>query len=282
MAARKSGGEQFLDELFDLLRNARWWVGPIIIGIAYTLLAWMGPFFLTNVVDRVSGGQVPIGSTLATVMRTLAPWGAFLVTLMWLAALVAKAVDARRLDIQESIETIRDLSWREFEQLLAESFRRQGYKVVETGPGADGGVDLVLTRDGDTSLVQCKQWKQRKVGVKPVRELYGVVASRSVSGGVFVTSGDYTAEARRFAETVPLDLIAGPELETMVRSVQHGATDAATPRPAPVAAQPSAPDCPQCGNDMVRRVARRGAHTGKAFWGCSNFPGCRGTRPLEG
>jgi DNA-binding helix-hairpin-helix protein with protein kinase domain len=36
--------------------------------------------------------------------------------------------------------------------------------------------------------------------------------------------------------------------------------------------------CPQCGSPMVSRVARRGNHPGKHFWGCSRYPRCRGTR----
>jgi len=39
-----------------------------------------------------------------------------------------------------------------------------------------------------------------------------------------------------------------------------------------------APACPQCGSKMVLREARRGARAGQAFWGCSQYPGCRGTR----
>ena len=36
------------------------------------------------------------------------------------------------------------------------------------------------------------------------------------------------------------------------------------------------PDCPKCDRPMVRRTARRGANAGSEFWGCSEFPRCRG------
>jgi restriction system protein len=32
---------------------------------------------------------------------------------------------------------------------------------------------------------------------------------------------------------------------------------------------------------MVRRLAKRGANAGQAFWGCTGYPGCRGTLPLR-
>ena len=43
-----------------------------------------------------------------------------------------------------------------------------------------------------------------------------------------------------------------------------------TPRPLPIAAL-----CQQCGVPMVPRTARRGAHAGRRFWGCINYPRCR-------
>jgi four helix bundle suffix protein len=40
-----------------------------------------------------------------------------------------------------------------------------------------------------------------------------------------------------------------------------------------------APKCPRCAKPMRRRIARQGSHAGKAFWGCTGYPGCKGTRP---
>jgi restriction system protein len=41
------------------------------------------------------------------------------------------------------------------------------------------------------------------------------------------------------------------------------------------------PTCPQCKGLMVMRSARKGKNAGKQFWGCSNYPKCKGTRPFE-
>jgi len=35
-------------------------------------------------------------------------------------------------------------------------------------------------------------------------------------------------------------------------------------------------NCPKCDSSMVMREARTGTNQGKKFWGCSNFPKCRG------
>ncbi|QSA20069.1 restriction endonuclease, partial [Vibrio furnissii] len=67
----------------------------------------------------------------------------------------------------------------------------------------DGGkdrrcVDTWLTKDGELSLVQCKHWKARKVGVQVLREMYGVMIEHQASKMIIVTSGDFTAEAIAF------------------------------------------------------------------------------------
>jgi restriction system protein len=38
----------------------------------------------------------------------------------------------------------------------------------------------------------------------------------------------------------------------------------------------TAPECPKCGTQMVKRTNRR-SH--ESFWGCPKYPSCRGTRP---
>ena len=38
--------------------------------------------------------------------------------------------------------------------------------------------------------------------------------------------------------------------------------------------------CPVCHSQMIKRKARRGSRAGQEFWGCPNFPDCRGMRPI--
>ena len=36
------------------------------------------------------------------------------------------------------------------------------------------------------------------------------------------------------------------------------------------------PSCPKCGSTMIRRTAKQGNNAGNSFWGCTNYPACRG------
>ncbi len=38
----------------------------------------------------------------------------------------------------------------------------------------------------------------------------------------------------------------------------------------------NSPSCPICSNYMTKRVAKKGKYIGKEFWGCSNYPKCKG------
>ena len=42
-----------------------------------------------------------------------------------------------------------------------------------------------------------------------------------------------------------------------------------------------APTCPECGKLMRKRIAKSGKNAGGAFWGCSGYPDCKGTKPIE-
>lgn len=58
---------------------------------------------------------------------------------------------------------------------------------------------------------------------------------------------------------------------------------AAAPGPASrtPAATPVAPTCRLCGKPMVLRTARRGPQAGRSFWGCSGYPQCKATHPID-
>lgn len=176
------------------------------------------------------------------------------------------------------VASLNEMSWGEFETLVAEHFKRNGFEVArEGGGGPDGGIDLVLRKGREKHLVQCKQWKAYKVSVQPVREFYGVMAAAGAAGGYFITSGTFTEDAKVFVRGLNLELIDGEKLKSMIGT-------AANVAPAPSTANvatPATPQCPKCGAVMQIRVARKGANAGQKFWGCSTYPKCNGTQIIR-
>lgn len=121
-----------------------------------------------------------------------------------------------------------------------------------------------------------KHWRRDVVGVSLVRELYGVQTASVATSAIFVTMGRFTSDAIAFAGQVGMTLVDRPELLRIILAGLAG-----MPFEVPLAADTTVPTCPACGADMVQRTARRGAHAGEAFWGCSAFPACRATHPLD-
>ena len=167
------------------------------------------------------------------------------------------------------------LEWKRLEQLCAVYFRTLKFRVEETTHGPDGGVDLRLYEGAAKSpgvLVQCKAWNSWKVGVKEIRELYGVMAAEGVNEGILVTTSTFTDEAAAFAQGKNIALIDGADLLNKLRSLpiedQQHILGLVT------AGDFTTPTCPSCGMKMVSRVAQA---TGDAFWGCVRYPACRST-----
>ena len=285
MVRRKQG---VASKFVDIVALLPWWAGTALALIGYVVL------------HRLAGmpqGTMQAGHTGEFIQRSvitaLAFIGQFAVPFICLlGALVSFMRRRKRMALvhtvthSEAASVLDDMSWREFELLVGEAYRLQGYKVTEQGgAGPDGGVDLVLRKGRETFLVQCKQWKAFKVSVDIVRDLYGVMAARGAAGGFVVTSGRFTADAMAFAEGRNVRLIDGPVLLKMLRQVKTSVLPSAMPqRPAATVYKAAAstaettPTCPVCRASMILRTARKGAKAGSTFWGCSSYPVCRGTR----
>jgi restriction system protein len=282
MARRKqSAAEDFM----DLVAMLPWWGGVVLALVSYLFLHQLAA---TPKVVTVQPGQIADMVTRSMV-AAFAYAGQVIVPFICLMGAFVSFMRRRKhqslvevVTQAKSAGALNSMSWSEFEMLVGEAFRLQGYQVTEQGgAGADGGVDLVLRRGSETFLVQCKQWKAFKVGVDVVRELYGVMAASGAAGGFVITSGSFTADAQDFANGRNVKLVDGPKLFGLIQQAKASvpSRDAPVTKAAPAAAIPtSSPTCPLCQSSMVRRTARKGVKAGSQFWGCSQFPACRGTR----
>lgn len=247
------------------LTTVPWWVSVIFAGIVFIGMKFVLPSMLR-------------GPLFSGVARLSSSW-ALLVACVFLLPGVISMINAWQkgelLKSQTSLSSLLNLSWRAFEEVIGETYRRQGYHITENiGPGSDGGIDLVATKEGETVLIQCKHWKSRKIGVKTVREMFGLWNAERANQIHIVTSGDFTEEAKEFARGKPIKLINGTSLVWVINREQ----------PLPVRAnnhQRPKVVCPLCGSSMVVRTAKVGTHAGRQFWGCERFPQCRGIRPIQ-
>jgi len=73
--------------------------------------------------------------------------------------------------------------------------------------------------------------------------------------------------------------VAAPEVVEAPTVTPVAVAVAPPPTPPPVV-EPKAPACPHCKKIMVMKVAGSGANAGGNFWGCVDYPKCRGIRAI--
>jgi restriction system protein len=296
MGRRKQSAFEDVIEIASMLP---WWVG---VGLAVAFYIGLHQVAIMEV--TVPTGGKGMGDFVGKqIYKTFAMYLQYILPALLLigAAISAFKMRSRRalhgeVAVAGGKSALERMSWKQFEQLVGEHFRRCGFAVQETeAGGADGGVDLVMARGADRYLVQCKQWRAWQVGVAPVRELYGVMAADRAAGGYVVTSGVFTEEAKRFAKGREIELIDGEQLVGMIKTQSVPRSDllpalgpmevSSTLDPGSLSgktiSKSEVPACPQCASPMVLRTAKKGSNAGSSFWGCSTFPKtkCRGTRP---
>ena len=103
-----------------------------------------------------------------------------------------------------------------------------------------------------------------------VRELNGVVSAQGAHGGFVVTGGEFSREAREFAESCGIELIDGLALEALIGEIPSRTS---TAHSGVAVTAELKPICPQCGTTMIQRTAKKGQFAGQAFWGVAEVLG---------
>jgi Holliday junction resolvasome RuvABC ATP-dependent DNA helicase subunit len=123
------------------------------------------------------------------------------------------------------------LSGVEFERLITSLLNSMGFAAEMTKATGDGGIDIEAVLDrpivGGRYLFQCKRFAADSlVGGPTVREFYGaIVADRKALKGILITTSGFTQQAREFAEALPIELIDGERLASLLAEHMSNNTD---------------------------------------------------------
>lgn len=134
------------------------------------------------------------------------------------------------LDLQAQRLKLENLDWRQFEELVAERLRGDGYTVQLTKKTRDGGVDVLaekfIPKMGTIlSVWQAKKMQEgNKVGLRTIRELADTRDQFKASKGVIVTSTSLTRDAIRRIQKDKyiLEGFQKPELLEWIRQYRQG------------------------------------------------------------
>lgn len=127
-------------------------------------------------------------------------------------ALSARSVSLEMLELLAATpEQLHNLTPRQFEEVVAELFAKQGYEVNLTAASQDGGADIYVVDNTSIGsflyVVECKKNRpDRPVGVGIVRQLFGVVQATRATAGILATTSYFTAGAKELQQELQYQL----------------------------------------------------------------------------
>ncbi len=131
-------------------------------------------------------------------------------------------ISEHQADLSDTSGDFAKVSPMEFERLVTEMLRRMGFEAQMTKASGDGGIDIEAVLDrpiiGGKYLIQCKRFDDANpVGSAAIREFYGALrADQNAVKGIFITTSTFTPQARQFAQGLPIELIGGEQLRSLL------------------------------------------------------------------
>jgi restriction endonuclease Mrr len=95
----------------------------------------------------------------------------------------------------------------EFEREIAKLHEKLGYKVEQTKATGDGGKDAIMWKDKTKYLLECKKYRTgNQVGRRDIQIFHSAILTDNAEGGFFVTTSDFSKEAREYVEDHKLNI----------------------------------------------------------------------------
>jgi restriction system protein len=158
---------------------------------------------------------------VAELLELVEAAGAFTLTFLWVGLWWRRRRLIHFAPVKQlNVETLYQLSPKDFERYVGALFQQKGYRVVLRGRSGDHGVDLELFGpDGRRAIVQCKRY-QNTVGEETVRELFGTLIHERAMRAFLVTTAEISEAAERWARGKPITLIDGRTLVEIAHSLK--------------------------------------------------------------
>lgn len=111
--------------------------------------------------------------------------------------------------VEQTLQQVAAMPWRDFCQMLEQAFQAKGYQVSRLVGAA---ADLEMRKDGQTTLVAGKRWKAASHGLEPLRALDRERQSKDASHCVYITLAALSDASRHFAEKQAIEMVNGVTL----------------------------------------------------------------------
>jgi restriction system protein len=129
--------------------------------------------------------------------------------------------------VQQTLQAVAALSWRDFSAALEDGWLKEGYTVTRREGRDSNSADFAIHKAGVTTLVSAKRWKAASLGVEPLRELKSAIEQAEARDGIVVALGDVTPQAEKFARDNNIRVLQAPDLVRLLGARPAGATSRA-------------------------------------------------------
>lgn len=121
----------------------------------------------------------------------------------------------RAIDIDMG-NNFKGLAPREFESLIRDLFEKMGYRTQLTPYVGDYGADVIARKDEDIIVIEVKKWQTTMVGSPEVQKLLGSLFKYKAKKAIFVTTSEFTEQAKEIERNAPLELWNSQKLNNML------------------------------------------------------------------
>lgn len=179
------------NSIFAILLRSSWWIS-LSIALALTVLAY------------------------ALLPPQYALVGAFSGLPFYVIAAIALWRQARQPSenrVADTAAALQDMAWPAFSATLGAAFQRDGCEVRRL----DGGqADFELKRKDARAIVSARRWKAARTGVEPLRALFEASQRLDAGERIYVTLGDVSEPAARYATQHGVSFMRAQELAKLI------------------------------------------------------------------
>jgi HJR/Mrr/RecB family endonuclease len=122
-------------------------------------------------------------------------------------------------DLQAVLGQVDQMTGVDFEEFLADLFRKKGYTVEMTPRTNDYGADLIISKYGKKTIVQAKRYAS-KLNNSPIQEAYAAIKHYQADDAMVITNNYFTANAQNLAQSNQVKLYDRDGLIKLIMDVQ--------------------------------------------------------------
>jgi hypothetical protein len=170
---------------------------------------------------------------------------------------------------------------RDFENAIAELFRRLGYEVTQTPFQNDRGRDAVAFKGPNKFVIECKRYADGQMTGRPdLQRFFAAMHEEKATGGFFVSTGRFARPAREYAADNRIKLYDRDSLPSLVNEAYPTMTDfpqaqavclrCGSTATVPVGDTPETGHC-QNGHEVIGNIVR----TDLRIFRASGMPYCK-------